>query len=157
MSQPISGDLFAKNLLALFEETFEKVGGIYLDGGTSLLETLKTISADTASRPTRESGTTIAAHVIHARFYLQVLRDYMDGKWHETVDWKGSWSQSSVTENEWDILRQQLEDDYRGIIAYLKGIDNWDDERRLGGALAIAIHTAYHLGSIRQIMRAIAV
>ena len=32
----------------------------------------------------------------------------------------------------------------------MRGIENWEDEKAIGGALAIVIHTAYHLGEIRQ-------
>jgi hypothetical protein len=34
----------------------------------------------------------------------------------------------------------------------LQSIEDWNDERPFGGALAIAVHTAYHLGEIRQAM-----
>ncbi len=155
MTQLIPHELFASNLFALLEETFENVGGIYLDGGTSLLETLATISAAEASRPTTASGTTIAAQVFHARFYIRVLRDYIDGKSQGKIDWKESWSLSSVTDAEWDAIRNQLAGDFREITSYLKGIVDWNEDRRLGGALAIVVHTAYHLGAIRQILRGV--
>jgi hypothetical protein len=155
MPQPIPSELFVQNVLALLGETFEKVEGIYLDGGTSLLETMASLSAVEASRPIFESGTTVAAHVTHARFYIGILRDYMDGKRHDKVDWKGSWSCQSVTDSEWDILRNQLAEDYRQLVAHLKGVDDWNNDRRLGGVLAIVTHTAYHLGAIRQIAKAV--
>ena len=34
----------------------------------------------------------------------------------------------------------------------LKNLEDWNDDRPIGGALAIAIHTAYHLGEICQAM-----
>jgi len=153
MSEKNVNELFSSNVLAIIKETFEKVDGIYLDRNTSLLETLNAISAEAASRPVSESGTSIAAHLYHARFYIQVLRDYMDGKWNEGVDWKGSWSHVNVSDNEWESLRKELAEDYRDLLAYLQGIKDWSDERRLGGAIAIVAHTAYHLGAIRQMMR----
>jgi hypothetical protein len=43
---------FANNLFLFMEETFEaKHHGIYLDDGTSLFETLESVSADEASIP----------------------------------------------------------------------------------------------------------
>ncbi len=35
----------------MFDETFEQVQGMYLDKGTSLFETLATVTAEEASRP----------------------------------------------------------------------------------------------------------
>jgi hypothetical protein len=32
----------------------------------------------------------------------------------------------------------------------LQGDIDWDSENAIGGALAIVVHTAYHLGEIRQ-------
>lgn len=51
MTQPIALDLFTSELFPLVEETFERIHGIYLDKGTSLFETLDTITAEEASRP----------------------------------------------------------------------------------------------------------
>jgi hypothetical protein len=34
----------------------------------------------------------------------------------------------------------------------LQNLENWDDERPIGGVMAITVHTAYHLGEIRQAM-----
>lgn len=142
-------------IFALLTETFEKVDGIYLDGGTSLLETLAGISAEEASTPIVAGGTTIAGHVDHARFYMSVIRDYMEGKWHDKVDWPGSWKTKTVTEAEWDALRKSLDDDYRALRGHLEGIADWNDEERFGGAFGIIVHTAFHLGAIRQMVKVV--
>jgi len=152
MSTQIESKLFTKEIFALLEEIFAKVHGIILDGGTSLTETLEKISANEASRPTTETGTSITSQVDHVRFYLQVLNDYIDGKRQEKIDWQGSWKRKSVSESEWNSLRQQVKDDYKILMERLNSITDWNDERRLGGALGILAHTAYHLGAIRQIM-----
>jgi hypothetical protein len=34
----------------------------------------------------------------------------------------------------------------------MEGFDSWDDDNRVGGALAIVVHTAHHLGEIRQML-----
>ena len=39
---------------------------------------------------------------------------------------------------------------YHRIIYTWKSFVAWDGEEELGGALAIVVHTAYHLGEIRQ-------
>jgi hypothetical protein len=155
MSRQIDGELFTKTIHALFEETFDKVEGYFLDRGTSLLETLAPISASEASYLISGNGTTIAGHIAHVHFYIQILGDYIDGKLHEKVDWKQSWLVKNVNDAEWDSLRRQLGEDCHGLQAKLGSITDWNDENRLGGALAIIAHTAYHLGAIRQMLRAI--
>jgi hypothetical protein len=155
MSQPISQELFTKQILALLQETFEKVEGIFLDRATSLSESLETLAAHEASTPITSDGTTIASQVHHVRFYLRVLNDYIDGKWSDKVDWKSSWQNMTVSEREWNSLRQSLKEDYKSLQTHLNEITGWNDEHRLGGALAIVVHTAYHLGAIRQIMKVV--
>ena len=61
-----TGQDFAYNLFLLMEETFEaKHHGIYLDKGTSLFETLETISAREASIPVGGKCASVAAQVAH--------------------------------------------------------------------------------------------
>lgn len=149
MSGQIGQELWVKTFRVMIEETFEKVEGIYLDQKTSLFETLAKISAEEASRPLREGGPTIAGHVEHARFYLGVMRDYMQGMWYEKVDWKGSWHVTGVTPAEWEELQGKLRDMYREVAAVMDSFVDWNDERKLGGAMGVLAHTAYHLGAIR--------
>src|SRR5215218_9868803 len=150
MTQNISVELFTGELFPLLEETFERVNGIYLDKGTSLFETLDTVSAEEASRPVSASCASIAGQVEHVRFYLQVLQDYMQQKEVGKVDWAASWYLKTVTSEEWEALKQRLRSAYQDLTALVKGFDTWQGENELGGALAIVVHTAYHLGEIRQ-------
>ena len=73
MANQMSVDSFTAELYDLLCETFERTQGIFLDRGTSLLETLDAISADQASRSVSPAGASIASHVEHIRFYLDVL------------------------------------------------------------------------------------
>jgi hypothetical protein len=150
MTQQIPLKLFTDELFPMLEETFESVHGIYLDKGTSLFETLATVTADEASRPVSERCASIAGQVEHVRFYLQVLQDYMRQKEVGKVDWEASWHVKTVTSAEWDALRQRLKSTYQELTALVRGFDCWQGENELGGALAIVVHTAYHLGEIRQ-------
>ena len=59
------------------QETFEKVGGIYLDPGTSLFETLATINAEEASQPVSAHCASLAAQVKHVIFYIHTTERYM--------------------------------------------------------------------------------
>ena len=150
MSNQVALERFTEALFALLEETFEHVHGIYLDRGTSLLETLDTITAEEASRPVSARCASIAGQVEHVRFYLQVLQDYIESKPVGKIDWQASWYLKTVTPDEWAALQERLKAAYQGVLAVLRGIDAWEGENEIGGALAIATHTAYHLGEIRQ-------
>ena len=150
MTQQIPLKLVTDELFPLLEETFERVQGIYLDKGTSLFETLDTITAEEASRPVSASCASIAGQVEHVRFYLQVLQDYMQDKEVGKVDWAASWYVKTVTSAEWDALKQRLRSAYQDLTALAKSIETWQGENQLSGALAIVVHTAYHLGEIRQ-------
>jgi hypothetical protein len=150
MTQQIALELFTSELFPLLEETFAQVHGIYLDKGTSLFETLGTITAEEASRPVSSRCASIAGQVEHVRFYIQVLQDYMQQKEVGKVDWDASWYLKSVTPDEWDALKQRLQSAYQDLMTLIKGFKTWQGENELGGALAIVVHTAYHLGEIRQ-------
>ena len=150
MTQQIALELFTGELFPLLEETFESVHGIYLDKGTSLFETLETITAEEASRPVSKRCASIAGQVEHVRFYLHVLQDYMQQKEVGKVDWEASWYLKTVTPEDWEALKQRLKSTYHDLTALIKGFETWQSEYQLGGALAIVVHTAYHLGEIRQ-------
>ena len=73
MSTQIQAEHFTDALYTLLDETFDNVQGYYLDKGTSLFETLATISAEEASVPVGGKCATLAAQVKHVAFYLDVL------------------------------------------------------------------------------------
>jgi hypothetical protein len=151
----IKAEQFAKTLRELLEETFEKVHGIFLDPDTSLFGTLDGLSAQEASKAIIPRGTTIAGHTEHVRFYLQVTEDYMRSTLTGRIDWGESWRVSKVSPEEWEALRRQLREMHGRILALVDGVADWNDERALGGAMGILSHTAYHLGAIRQLARAV--
>lgn len=142
--------LWKTELFAVLEETFERVQGIYLDRGTSLFETLASVSAEQASRPISAQCASIVAQVCHVRYYLDVLAEYTRGNKPTGVDWPGSWRRTTATPAEWDALRDELRAAYLQVRALFEQIESWDNDDALGGALAIVVHTAYHLGEIRQ-------
>jgi hypothetical protein len=151
MGKAIDQERFAKELFEILDETFETHHGIYLDEGTSLFETLETINASQASRPVGGKCATLAAQVAHVTFYLEVLERYMLTNDTGRVDWGEIWrTVSDVTPEQWQALRQKLRQTHRRVVAMLRSIDDWGGETCIGGALAIVVHTAYHLGEIRQ-------
>jgi hypothetical protein len=150
MSTPTTLKLFTDALFIMFDETFEQVHGIYLDKGTSLFETLATITPEEASRPVSAKCASIAAQVNHVRFYLDVLEQYMEGGNPGKVDWDSSWQLEAVTSAEWEDLVQRLKASHQRVLATMKGYETWDGEENINGAIAMLVHTAYHLGEIRQ-------
>jgi hypothetical protein len=141
---------FTESLHGLLEETFEKVRGRYLDRGTSLYETLATISAEEASRPVSASCAPIAAQVEHLRCYLEMCARYGRGEQPGKIDWDATWQLRSVTPEEWEALQGRLRDTYRGLLAVLRTPATWESEFAIGGAMNALVHSAYHLGEIRQ-------
>lgn len=150
MDKMIKQDDFLNNLFALLDETFDNARGIYLDKDTSLFRTLETVSATEASIPVGEKCASLAAQVAHVIFYLEVLERYVVYNDSTPVDWGEVWrTVEKVTPEEWDTLKSKLKDTYRRIEKIFHDNEVWNDDS-IGGSLAIVVHTAYHLGEIRQ-------
>lgn len=153
MTTKIESELVVQNLFDVLDETFVQHHGIFLDNGTSLFETLETITAAEASIPVGGKCATLAAQVAHVNFYLEVLEAYILNKDIGKVDWGDIWRRvSKVSAEEWQEYQDQLKGTYQRVFSLLQNVKDWNDERPIGGALAIAVHTAYHLGEIRQAM-----
>jgi hypothetical protein len=152
MTKQIALERYTSVLYEIFDETFEKVSGIYLDSNTSLFETLGTISAAEASIPVSATCATLAAQVEHIRFYLDVMEHWMiNGESPVKLDWGEVWrTVSAVTPEEWDASKARLRASYERIIARLKSKETWDGENDIGIPITFLVHTAYHLGEIRQ-------
>jgi hypothetical protein len=141
---------FTVNLNHLLEETFETHHGIYLDKGTSLLTTLEAVSAQEASVLVGGKCASLAAQVTHVIFYLDVLERYIVNHDSSPADWGEVWrTVEKVKPTEWDALRVKLEQTYRRMSKIIHETEVWDEDS-IGGALGIVVHTAYHLGEIRQ-------
>jgi hypothetical protein len=153
MSAQIDQKLFFSEYLALLDEAFVTHHGIFLDRNNSLFETLGTITAAQASIPVGGRCATLAAQVAHVNFYLEVIEAYILDKQQDNVDWGDIWRRvKGVTPEEWTAYQDQLKATYARMLAMLQAIEDWNQERPIGGALAMLVHTAYHLGEIRQAM-----
>lgn len=151
MSKTISQQSFYQELFGILEETFEIHHGVYLDKGTSLFTTLDQVSATEASIPVGNRCATIAAQVEHVNYYLEVLGRHIAGEEVGEVDWGEIWSRvNAVTPAEWNDLRGRLKEAYTRLSARLRSIEDWEQNDAIGGSIAIVVHTAYHLGEIRQ-------
>jgi hypothetical protein len=149
--QPINPDHFTQAVRFLLDEVFDNVHGAFLDPGTSLFETLATISAAEASVPVGGRCATLAAQVKHVAFYLQVMdRSVREGQFAR-VDWGEIWrTVNSVGPDEWEAIKAELRSSYDLILKLIDDTPEWSSDREIGGAIAVVAHTAYHLGEIRQ-------
>jgi hypothetical protein len=150
MSAQIPVPRLKKPLLRCLEETFTEVQGIYLDKGTTLFETLESITAEEASERISPNTATIAAQVEHVRFYLDVLDKYIKTLEDSKNNWREIWETvGEVTPTEWEETKARLRDSYSKVMATINSFEQWDRKYDIAGALSVLTHTAYHLGGIR--------
>lgn len=156
VAEPTLLERLVKSIFACLDETFVEVHGIYLEKGCSFFPTLEGVSAEEASGSVSPDSATLAAQVEHVRFYLDVLHDEIRKKHIDKVDWKETWlTVRRVTPEEWEEQKRRLRESYEQIMTTLKNMDVRKGENEIAGALSVLSHTAYHLGGIRQALRAI--
>ncbi len=151
MSTQMQVEHFKSALYGLLDEAFDNVHGLFLDKGTSLYETLATVSAAEASIPVGGQCATLAAQVRHVDFYLDVLERNVRTQRFEPVDWGKVWRETTaVTPDEWQAIQDSLRASYNRFKALIADTNDWPSEFEITGAIAAIVHTAYHLGEIRQ-------
>jgi hypothetical protein len=147
----IAVEHFTKAMHMLLDEAFTSVQGFFLDKGTSLFETLDTISAEEASIPVGGKCATLAAQVKHIAFYLDTVDAQVRAGKYEPVDWGEIWRTTrEVSPAEWETIKSNLRDSYTRIKKLVDDTPAWSDAGAIGGAIATVVHSAYHLGEIRQ-------
>jgi hypothetical protein len=151
--------IFQRALCKLLTEIFDGPPGeeAYLlnPGDVGLLRQLDSVDAEAASTRSFPGKTTVAAHVDHVHYGLTLLNRWAAGEPNPfaDADWNASWQRTSVTEEAWRTLRDNLRSQARQWHEAVAARTQWDDISA-AGALASAAHTAYHLGAIRQILAA---
>ncbi|HRJ89778.1 MAG: hypothetical protein JNK51_05460 [Blastocatellia bacterium] len=144
---------FRESVAYLLRETFEGppegMPSAFLDRGAGLFITIDELSADEASKD--RSGTTIAAQTEHTKFYLDRMCEFINGR-TEQVNWEDSWLIETVNETEWAALRDSTRRSYENLLRCIAGVEEWTQDR-VGEAIAMIAHTAYHLGAIRQLVK----
>lgn len=121
-----------------------------------LLKSLDALSAAAASRIPPQGGASIAAHVDHVVHGLNLMNRFIAGEedpWTD-ADWAASWTRTSVSDDEWSALRDQLRIEARRAVEALARATDLEGFE-LNGAIGIIAHLAYHFGAMRQIDRSI--
>ena len=158
MSSPknsLQTEHFIESVAYLLRETFEGSPegqpSAYLDRGIGFFNTLDELSADQVSR--EYGDTTIAAQTEHAKFYLDRLCEFINGR-SEKVNWEDSWLIETVNDTEWEALRQTMRQAYENALKCIAAQPDWD-LKKAGMAIGLIAHTAYHLGAVRQIAKSV--
>ena len=137
----------------------EMVDGAARDGGwllnradPGLLRSLEPLSATEASTIPSNGGASIAAHVDHIRYGLELFNAWSRGEKNPFAgaDWSASWDRAHVSEAGWAGLREQLAAEAHAWLDAVQKPRKLSQEE-LTGILASVAHMAYHLGAIRQI------
>lgn len=152
--------VFQRALSNMLTELFDgpPAGQAYVlnPGDPGLLRQLDAMDAATASKPPSPGRPPIAAHIDHVHFGLSLLNRWAKGDadpW-AGADWNASWRRTSVTDDEWRVMRDALRqeaDAWRDVVTTRT---SWDHVSA-SAALSTAVHTAYHLGALRQILAAL--
>ena len=152
--------VFRRALDKLLIEIFDGPPGTeaYLlnPGDPGLLRQLELLDARAASTRPMPGKTTIAAHVDHVYYGLTLMNRWAAGEANPWAgaDWQASWKRTTVTEDQWRALRENLRREAETWRQHVANRTHWDDISA-AGALSSAAHTAYHLGAIRQIVAAL--
>lgn len=113
-----------------------------------VLGVIEPLTAAQASRVLTPSGRSIAAHVEHLRWSMDLANRTLHGEpWRP--DWSASWSVQEVTDGEWDSLRAALRRAFDDLKTTLEHPPELTDPLMLRGLFALAPHAAHHLGTIR--------
>lgn len=158
--RPIDHDLLTRVFQERYRELLEgmpageptwvtsggREGGVY-----GLLDTL---SAEQASRQV-SGGSTVAAHTEHLRWAIALVNAFFRGA-QPGGDWSESWKVSTVDEAAWANLCKALRKEGDELLAHIPAKHSWTEEFAVNGALASLGHTAYHLGALQQMAKAVA-
>lgn len=149
--------IFHRALTSLLTEILDGPPGqeayVLNPGDPGLLRQLDAIDWRMASERPMPGKTTIASHVGHLCYGLAMLNRWAAG---DPNPWAGadpnaSWNRTTVSEEQWRTLRaafRQESGKWRDLVATRT---NWDNMSATV-AISTAVHTAYHIGAIRQIL-----
>jgi hypothetical protein len=152
-----TGTGFVNALLKVLNELIEgpssEAAWLLNPGDPGFLGSLARLTAAEASAVPEGGGSSIAAHVDHLRYGLELLNLWNRGEEpFADADYSASWKRSTVSQQEWLSLQEALR---REASAWREAIRHPRDgsEFEFTGVVAGVAHLAYHLGAIRQINR----
>src|SRR4030095_15840477 len=126
MTNTIPIERVKEPILKCLDETFASVHGIFLDKGTTLYDTLATITASEASQRISPNSATIAAQVDHVRFYLDVLNNYMLTKQSVTSDGREIWETvGEFSDEECQAIKVRLKPSHDQVLSTINSFDKW--------------------------------
>jgi hypothetical protein len=130
-------------------------GGAFIlnTGDIGLLRSIDKLSAADASSSVN-GGATIAAHIQHERYGLSLMNRWAreGGNPFADAEWDEAWKISSVTDDQWDEIRNGMREETGRWLQALESPREVADIE-LTGMIASIAHMAYHLGAIRQIQK----
>ena len=147
-------------LIDQYRETFEgevTPGMCWITDGrpdTAIFGTIAPLTYEQAFARPAPGGKTVAAHVEHLRFTLDLTVRRLNGE-NPPADWKSSFITPPPSAEAWAHLQSELRRAYGEVLSILQrsrnlAPDDWPPIQ-LVGLSALTAHNAYHLGAIRQI------
>lgn len=143
-------------LTELLDGASWNAGWVLNPGDPGLLRSLDLCSAAEASAVPPAGGGSIAAHVDHLHYGLELLNRWAGGEDpFGDANFGASWGRLTVSDEEWASRREALR---REAYAWRDAIQRRTDatQEDLTSIVASIVHLAYHLGAIRQVDRVIA-
>jgi hypothetical protein len=119
-----------------------------------LLPTLDGMSSERASTAPHPGRSTIAAHVRHIVYSLEVTNARLAGEPLKT-DWDAAWRQPTITPEDWTALQSHLGFERARLEARLRA-EPKPSSAFLTSAIKHLTHLGYHIGAIRQILLEVA-
>src|SRR5262245_29945723 len=140
-------------VLVLLKETFEGPSGpstFYIDNDpkAGLLAAIDALSPSEASRAPKPDAPSIAGHLHHLAFHVEMSSAWLRGD-RADRDWAKSWSVREVDAKEWDTERRAVRKEYEKLVRALREEPSARGES-LPTVFGAVAHAAYHLGAIRQ-------
>jgi hypothetical protein len=88
--------------------------------------------------------------VAHVIFFIESFERFALHGDNSPRDWGYIWrTVEKVTPQEWEEYKSKLKDAYLRMNKLFRENSTWNEDT-IGGALSIVVHSAYHLGEIRQ-------
>ncbi len=135
-------------LLDSLSETFQgKTGEHWFEGLFPSLEPLNAVQVSQSVH-----GNSIAAHLEHVCYTLEIGLLWLQAE-KPSPDWVQSWTHQTVDDAAWQALQTRLGQQFSALTQWLEGCDLTN--RKITLLCDLNAHTAYHVGAIRQMLKAV--